>query len=114
MRLCIVLFPGILLAACGGSSVNLWPFGESGPRDMGRRPANATEYQCAGGKQFYVRNLEAGAVWLIAPDREIRLEKPAGEPNQVYAAGRVRLELGEQTATLLDPPAQFLGCQRAK
>lgn len=61
---------------------------------------------------FYVRNLDAGAVWLIAPDRQIRLEKPAGETGTVYAAGKVRLEITPQNATLLDPPAQFLGCKR--
>ena len=80
---------------------------------MNRKPANATEYRCEGGKAFYVRNLDAGAVWLIAPDREIRLEKAAGASSAVYAAGKVRLEVSPQSATLFDPPAQFLGCKRA-
>jgi hypothetical protein len=80
---------------------------------LSRKPANATEYVCEGGKIFYVRTLDAGAVWLIAPDREIRLEKTADSAAMAYGAGKVRLEIGAQNATLLDPPAQFLGCRRA-
>ena len=91
----------------------MWPFGE-GATEVSRKPANAAEYRCEGGKSFYVRNLEAGAVWLIAPDREIRLEKPAGSADEVYGAGKVRLEITAQNATLLDPPAQFLGCKRVE
>jgi hypothetical protein len=59
-----------------------------------------------------VRNLDASAVWLIAPDREIRLQKAAGSTAMVYGAGKVRLEITAQNATLLDPPAQFLDCKR--
>ena len=101
-----------LLAGCGGAS--LWPFGEGARTEVSRKPANATEYRCDGGKAFYVRNIDAGSVWLIAPDREIRLEKPAGSADLVYSAGKVRLEITAQTATLLDPPAQFLGCKRVE
>jgi len=110
----ILVLSAALLAGCGNSgSVNLWPFGPPSAGNASRKPADATEYQCEGNKQFYVRNLDANAVWLIAPDRQIRLEKPAGSTDPVYTAGRVRLELGAQNATLLDPPAQFLGCRRA-
>jgi len=105
------LFAAALLAGCGG--FNVWPFGEPGAREVSRKPVDATEYQCEGHKVFYVRNLDAGAVWLIAPDREIRLEKPAGAGDMIYQAGKVRLEITAQGATLLDPPAQFLGCKRA-
>ena len=100
----------LLLAGCGGVS-SVWPFGE-GATEVSRKPANAAEYRCEGGRSFYVRNLDARAVWLIAPDREIRLEKPAGSADEVYSAGKVRLEITAQNATLLDPPAQFLGCKR--
>jgi len=100
-----------LLSGCGGAS--MWPLGSSGATDASRKPANAAEYQCDNRKQFYVRNLDANAVWLIAPDREIRLEKSAGAGEMVYAAGKVRLEINGQNATLLDPPAQFAGCKRA-
>ncbi|HEY8067885.1 MAG TPA: hypothetical protein VIF38_03255 [Burkholderiales bacterium] len=99
-----------LLAACGGISLN--PFSEKESTGLDRRPANATEYVCQGGKRFYVRNLEAGAVWLIAPDREIRLEKLAGGETR-YGVGRTVLEINGPDAMLADPPAQFAGCRRA-
>ena len=102
----------LLLAGCGGVS-SLWPFGEVGGTELDRKPANAAEYRCAGGKAFYVRNLEGGAVWLIAPDREIRLDKLPGAESGRYGTGKVVLEIGGDTATLLDPPAQFAGCKRA-
>jgi hypothetical protein len=109
--LCASLLLGSVVAGCGG--VSLWPFGSSGT-EVSRKPSDATEYQCEGGKAFYVRNLDAGAVWLIAPDRQIRLEKPPAEKDAVYTTGKIRLELTAQGATLLDPPAQFLGCKRAE
>ena len=108
---CASLCLGALLSGCGGAS--LWPFGSSGTTELSRKPANATEYLCDGGKQFYVRNLETDAVWLIAPDRQIRLERPAGTKDAVYTTGKVRLEIAAQSATLLDPPAQYVGCKRA-
>ena len=99
-----------LLAGCGG--IDLWPFA-SGSTELSRKPSDATEYLCSGGKVFYVRNLDAGAVWLIAPDRQIRLERPPGSTGQIYASGKVRLEISPQDVTLLDPPAVFIGCKRA-
>ena len=107
----LVLCLAALLPGCG--SVSVWPFGESGSKEISRKPADATEYRCVGGKTFYVRNLDGNAVWLIAPDREIRLEKPAGAAGMTYAAGKVRLEISAGDATLADPPAQFVGCKRA-
>ena len=101
----------LLLAACGGAS--LWPFGERANSELSRRPANATEYRCDAGKVFYVRNLDGGAVWLIAPDREIRLDKLAGAESGRYGVDKVQLELHGEGASLLDPPAQFAGCRRA-
>jgi hypothetical protein len=111
-RVATMLCLSTLLAGCGG--INVWPFGESRSTEASRKPSNATEYQCDGGKAIYVRNLDGGAVWLIAPDREIRLDKLPGAKGTVYGVGKVRLELTEQSATLLDPPAQFLGCKRAE
>jgi membrane-bound inhibitor of C-type lysozyme len=101
------------LAGCGGGGMKLWPFGEPSAKEVSRKPANAAEYHCESAKVFYVRDLEAGAVWLIAPDREIRLQRPAGATGTVYESGKVRLEIRGQEATLLDPPAQFAGCKRA-
>jgi len=100
----------ILLAGCGGFS--LWPFGEGGGTELSRKPANAAEYRCESGKGFFVRDLDAGAVWLIAPDREIRLDKLPGAETGRYGAGKVVLEISGQNAALLDPPTQFAGCKR--
>jgi len=110
-RLSLVL--PLLLSACGSMSdmsvSSLWPFGSS-ESEKSRKPANATEYRCADAKVFYVRTLDAGAVWLIAPDREIRLAKQ-GEGQ--YGAGRVQLEISGGDATLTDPPPLFVNCKRA-
>lgn len=90
----------------------LWPFGEGGASEVNRKPANAAEYQCDGNRRFYVRTIDAGAVWLIAPDREIRLDKLPGEGR--YGVGRVALELSGQAATLTDPPGPpFTGCKKS-
>ena len=103
------LLLGALLAG-GCSGFSLWPFGESGGSEQSREPANAVEYRCDGGRTFYVRNIDGGAVWLFAPDREIRLEKK-GEAS--WGVGRVLLEISGAGATLVDPPAQFTGCKKA-
>ena len=106
-----MLLLSLLLSGCGSMSVpSLWPFGESETTEKSRKPANAAEYRCADAKTFYVRNLDAGAVWLIAPDREIRLDKQ-GEGR--YGTGRVELAISGSDATLTDPPALFAGCKRA-
>ncbi len=102
------LLPLFLLAGC--SNVNLNPFGEPRSTEQDRKPANATEYRCDGNKAFYVRAIDGGAVWLIAPDREIRLEKIA---DGRWGVGRVLLETTAAGATLADPPAIFSGCKRA-
>ena len=99
----------LLLAGCGGAS--LWPFGEPTANEVSRKPANAVEYRCDEGKAFYVRNLGADAVWLIAPDREIRLDKKA---DGRFGIGRIELEIGKDgSATLTDPPARFANCKRS-
>ena len=96
----------ILLAGCGGGS--LLPYGIGGTTELSRKPANATEYRCDGGKAFYVRNLDADAVWLIAPDREIRLNKKA-EGRYVYE--RVELDIDKDRLDLIDP--QFTSAKTA-
>lgn len=102
-----VLLGAVVLAGCSVSS--LWPFGSS-DTELSRAPANATEYKCEGNRSFWVRALPDSAVWLIAPDREIRLEKRSGE---TYGVGKVLLELSGEAATLYDPPATYAGCKRA-
>ena len=101
----------LLLAGCGSMDVgSLWPFGGSESQERDLRPANATEYRCGDGKRFYVRELEGGALWLMAPDRDVRLEK---QSDGRYGVGRVSLELGAGEATLVDPPSMYTNCKRA-
>ena len=102
-----------LIAGCG--SVNLWPFGSDGARERSRRPANATEYQCEGGKHFYVRYPDAGAsAWVIFPEREFRLDKVAAASGTRYSNGSAMLEVNGNEATLNDGPAiSFTGCKSA-
>ena len=101
-----VVCSALLAGGCG--SINLWPFGESGASEISRKPANATEYRCDGGRAFYVRNIDGGAVWLIAPDREIRLEKK-GEASWVR---RVLLMSAVMPRRWWILPAS-LGCKKA-
>jgi hypothetical protein len=100
-----------LLAGCE-SVRSLNPFAEAGSTERDRRPANATEYRCDQNKSFFVRQLEPGTVWLIAPDREIRLGQLSRNGVERYGVGRIELEIKGEAATLIDPPTQFVGCKR--
>jgi hypothetical protein len=108
-----LLLPACLLAGCGSFSMpsldSLNPF-TSEVSEKSRKPDNSTEYRCADGKVFYVRNLEGGAVWLMAPDRDIRLPRQA---DGRYGTGRVALDIAGAEATLTDPPAVYSSCKRA-
>jgi hypothetical protein len=99
----------LLLAGCD-SMPALPSFGEPRARELSRKPANSTEYLCEGKRAFYVRAIDGGAVWLYAPDREIRLEKIA---DGRWGVGKVLLETSGAEATLTDPPAQFSGCKKS-
>ncbi len=101
---------GLSLSGCGG--INVWPFGGEKLQERSRVPADATAYQCDAGKRFYVRNLDGGAaVWLILPDRELRLDKVAGAR---YGNGSTVLEVTGNAATLADGSATtFAGCKAA-
>ncbi|MDK9701719.1 MAG: MliC family protein [Sulfuritalea sp.] len=105
----------LLLAGCGEMNVRKYlPFGADAPaQERSRTPANSTEYQCAAGKRFYVRTLEGGAaVWLILPEREVRLNK-LGTGTR-YSNGIAVLELNGNEATLTDGAATpFTGCKSA-
>lgn len=103
----------LLLSACSG--VNLWPFGKEEVRERSRTPANASAFQCAGGKRFYLRLLENGsAAWLILGDREVRLDKVAGTTGTRYSNGIAVLNLNGNEATLEDGPANaYAGCKKA-
>lgn len=105
----------VLALALGGCmsmpsmpSVNLWPFGgESKVVERSRAPANATEYRCDGGKGFYLRTLEGGtAIWLIYPDRQVRLEKQTTTTGSGtrYTNGVATLRMEEAGVSLTDGP----------
>lgn len=99
----------LLLSACG--SINLWPFGGDQYQERSRAPANSTAYQCAAGKRFYVRTLENGAaVWLILPDREVRLDR-IGDSR--YGNGIAVLDLSGGAASLSEGPATLNDCKPA-
>ncbi len=102
-----------LLAGCGGFSVSsLVPFSGDGPKARSTVPANATEYQCNGGKRFYLRNLDNDtALWLIYPDREVRLDKVTGDAGTRYSNGPATLELASGEAKLTDGTAAYAGCK---
>ena len=103
-----------LLAGCGDMTVSkIWPFGGDTPKERSRTPANATEYQCAAGKRFYVRTLEGGAaVWLILPEREVRLERLGADTSTRYGKGTAVLEINGSEATLKDgATVPFTGCK---
>lgn len=93
-----------LLAGCGDMSIKkVWPFGNDSVQERPRGPANATEYQCAAGKRFYLRMMEnGGAVWLILPERELRIDRLGGDGTARYGKGGVTLELAGNAATLRD------------
>lgn len=103
-----------LLAGCGDINVRKYiPFTGDAPQERSRTPANATEYQCSAGKRFYVRTLEGGAaVWLILPEREVRLNKLGAGADMRYSNGIAVLEISGNTATLTDGAAAiFTGCK---
>ncbi|MCX7170603.1 MAG: MliC family protein [Proteobacteria bacterium] len=107
------LFLALVLPACSG--INLWPFGKEEVRERSRIPANASEYQCAGAKRFYLRMLEnGGAAWVILAEREVRLDKVAAATGTRYSNGIAVLNLNGNEATLEDGPANsFAGCKKA-
>ncbi|MCK9380383.1 MAG: MliC family protein [Sulfuritalea sp.] len=104
----------LLLAGCGEMNVKKYlPFGSDTVEARSRTPVNATEYQCAAGKRFYVRTLDGGAgVWLILPEREVRLDK-LGSGSR-YSNGIAVLEINGNEATLQDgATSSFSGCKAA-
>ena len=106
----------LLLSACGDMNVKKYiPFAGDPVQERSRVPANATEYQCAGGKRFFVRTLEGGAaVWLILPERELRLDKLAADSGLRYGNGIAVLEINGNEASLKDGAAISLsGCGMA-
>jgi membrane-bound inhibitor of C-type lysozyme len=106
----------LLLVGCGDMNVKKYiPFTGDTIQERSRTPPNATEFQCAAGKRFYVRTLEGGAaVWLILPEREVRLEKLGADAGMRYSNGIAVLDINGNEASLKDGTAISLaGCKAA-
>ena len=104
----------LLLSACGDMNVKKYiPFAGDPVQERSRVPANATEYQCAGGKRIYVRTLDGGAaVWLILHERELRLDR-VGTGNR-YITGNTVLVLDGGNASVTDGgPPTYSACKTA-
>lgn len=104
-----------LLSACSSMDMRMdkvWPFKDEGPGQP-KRLAGATEYQCEGGKRFYVRLADNGnTAWLIYPDREVALAKQASATR--YSNGVATLEINGAEATLKEGPTiAYNGCKAA-
>lgn len=107
--LALPLLAALTLAGCG--SLDVWPFGGEKLAERPRAPANATEYQCPGGKRFHVRQLDGGAAaWLILPEREVRLDKVSGATAR-YGNGITTLDIDGGTASLTDRSTTLSGCK---
>ena len=102
-----------LLALAGCGTINLWPFGDSKPQELSRKPVNATEYQCNNDRRLYVRYLDNGAsAWVIFPEREFRLDKVASASGTRYSNGIAMLERDGDEVSLRDgPTVAFTGCK---
>ena len=97
----------VLLAGCGDINVKKYlPFSGDAVQERSRTPTNATEYQCTAGKRIYVRTLEGGAaVWLILPERELRLDRLGAESSTRYGKGNTVLELNGNNGTVSEGAA---------
>lgn len=105
--------PALLaLLSTGCSEVKVWPFDSSTASRSGA-PANATEYQCNGGKRFYVRMMDNGSTaWVILPDREVGLSKSPTGSGTRYTNSIAVLEINSTETTLNDgPKISFSGCK---
>jgi membrane-bound inhibitor of C-type lysozyme len=103
-----------LLAGCGELNIKQYlPFGGDAVQERSRTPTNATEYQCAASKRIYVRNLEGGAaVWLILPERELRLDRIGADNSARYGKGNITLDLSGNSAVIKDGNAiPYLDCK---
>jgi membrane-bound inhibitor of C-type lysozyme len=109
----LLTLASLMLVGCSSMSVDkVWPFGKEEGPGQPKRLANATEYQCEGGKRFHVRLEDNGnTAWLIFPDREVALAKQASATR--YSNGVATLEINGAEATLKDGAATFNGCKAA-
>lgn len=101
------------LGGCG--SMKLWPFEDGGQvANPQRKPENAVEYRCEGSRLLYVRTLEAGkSVWVILPDRQVRLDRASDAASGEYTNGVATLRFDDNEANLTDGPSiSYKGCKR--
>lgn len=101
------------LAGCGGFSVrslNPW----SDPVERGRAvPANATEYACDGGRRLVVQHLP-GAVMIMFPERDFRLDPAPSSPGVRYSNGGTTLLIdGEQVSLEEQGTVTYKACRKA-
>lgn len=104
----------LMLAGCGG--FNIWPFGGKSESVSGRAiPADTTEYRCDGNKTFQVRPMSDGkSMWVIFPDRQVRLENVSSEQGRRYGNGIAVLSIDGPSASLTDGPSiAFANCSAA-
>jgi membrane-bound inhibitor of C-type lysozyme len=111
-----------VLAGCGTmdgltdkvSNVHLWPFGESKSHDRSYRPENASEYQCAANKKFFVRNMDNGeSVWLILAEREVALAKVSKDSTKRYSNGVTTLTLAAESTLEINATTSYTACKLA-
>lgn len=104
----------VLLALSGCGSMQLWPFGEDQQDETAGQPANSTEYECEGGRKFYVRMLDKGnTAWLILPLREVALSRVESASGERYSNGISTLSLKGNEAMLEDGPDNvYKSCKR--
>ncbi len=115
-RIAALAATALLLNGCSGK-MNIWPLGgdkTGGEKSTERSNAttvNPGEYLCNAGKRFTVRTVDGGkAVWLVLPEREVRLDK--GDTGNRYSSGNTLLELNGSEATLSDGTATvYAGCK---
>jgi hypothetical protein len=90
-----------LLAGCSMPRMDIWPFNGSSDTGNVPPPPNASHYQCNSGASFWLRKLADGNMWVIYPDRQIRLDK---QDNGSFSNGIAVLQFEGETATLRDGP----------
>lgn len=115
MTTAAALTAALLLTGCGEINVKKYlPFGgDSTIQERPRTPANSVEYLCAGNRRFFLRTLEGGAaVWLILPERELRLDRLGAGEGARYSKGNTVLELNGAEATLTNGATpSFTSCK---
>lgn len=109
------LLLGLAMAGLAGcSSARIWPFGEEAPVQAAA-PENATQYRCAGGKSFFLRMLADGDVWVILPERQVRLAKSGSTGRFASGATALQLAAGDADSSLEDGPNNpHNGCKPAR